>query len=113
MTLGRRTVTDRHADTATLRRARQRRAILVQIPFAVVLVVVAAAVLFLLVDRWRRGAFVFGAGTVLAALLRATLPTSRVGLLQVRGRVFDVATLAAAGAAILWLATSIDPLGTG
>ena len=112
MTADRRTDTDRREAAVTFGRARRIRAIMVQIPFVIVLVFVAVAVVFLLLDRWRRGAFVFGAGAVLAAVLRAVLPTSRVGLLQVRSRVFDVGAMAAAGAAILWLATSIDPLGT-
>ncbi|MBR7552321.1 DUF3017 domain-containing protein, partial [Mycobacterium tuberculosis] len=56
--------------------------------------------------------FVFGTALLLGALLRAVLPTSRVGLLQVRGRFFDVVSLASVGAVMLWLAASIDPLGT-
>ncbi len=104
--------TDRREVAQSLHRARRLRTIMVQIPFVIVLIFVAVAIVFLLLDRWRRGAFVFGSGTVLAAVLRAILPTSRVGLLQVRGRFFDVSSMALAGAAILWLATSIDPLGT-
>lgn len=54
----------------------------------------------------------FGSALLFGALLRALIPTSRAGLLQVRGKFFDVAAMASAGALILWLATSIDPLGT-
>lgn len=107
-----RTIADRREATATLHRARRFRAVMVQIPFVIVVIFVAVAVVFLVLDRWRRGAFVFGAGALLAALLRAVLPTARVGLLQVRGRFFDVSAMVITGAAILWLATSIDPLGT-
>ena len=96
-----------------VRRARRRRSILVQIPFAIVLAFVAVALIFLILDRWRRGAFVFGGGALMAALLRALLPSSRVGLLQVRGRFVDVVAMAVAGGAIIWLAASIDALGTG
>lgn len=95
-----------------IRRARRVRGYMVQIPYLLVLLVVAIAAALVLFDRWRRGAFVFGSALLLGAVLRALIPTSRVGLLQVRGRFFDVTTMASAGALILWLSTSIDPLGT-
>ncbi|WP_373284110.1 DUF3017 domain-containing protein [Gordonia jinhuaensis] len=85
---------------------------LVQIPFLIVMCLIAVAAVYLLVDRWRRGALVFGSAALVAAVMRAVLPTSRVGLLQVRGRVADVVSLAVCGALVLWLATSIDSLGT-
>ncbi|MGK2320905.1 DUF3017 domain-containing protein [Gordonia rhizosphera] len=85
---------------------------LVQIPYFVVLLGLLAAAVLVLFDRWRRGAFVFGSALILGAVLRALIPTSRVGLLQVRGRFFDIAAMASVGGLILWLATSIDPLGT-
>ena len=97
---------------AELRRARVVRAFLVQIPFALVMLGVVVAAALVLFDRWRRGTFVFGSALLFGALLRALLPTTRIGLLQVRGRAFDVAALASVGALMLWLATSIDPLGT-
>ncbi|MFT4042743.1 MAG: DUF3017 domain-containing protein [Gordonia sp. (in: high G+C Gram-positive bacteria)] len=103
---------DTGARVAQLRRARRMRGYLIQIPYIMVMLGVVAAAALVLFDRWRRGAFVFGCALLLGALLRALLPTSRVGLLQVRGRVFDVVSLAAVGAVMLWLATSIDPLGT-
>ncbi|PYE14639.1 hypothetical protein DFR67_112100 [Williamsia limnetica] len=95
-----------------LHRVRQLRWVVVQLPFLAVMTVVIVAAIFLIVDRWRRGAFVFGSAALLAALLRALIPTSRVGLLEVRGRFADVVAMTLAGVAILWLATSIDPLGT-
>jgi hypothetical protein len=95
-----------------LHRVRRLRWVLVQLPFLAVMTVVVVAAVFLIFDRWRRGAFVFGSAALLAALLRAMLPTSRVGLLEVRGRFADVVATTLAGVAILWLATSIDPLGT-
>ncbi|MBT0566790.1 DUF3017 domain-containing protein [Williamsia sp. CHRR-6] len=94
-------------------RTRRASRIVAQIPFLIVAALVLVAVILVLADRWRRGAFVFGGAAVVAAVLRAVLPTTRVGLLQVRGRVFDVVAMGTAGAAILWLATSIDALGTG
>lgn len=95
-----------------LHQVRRLRWVLVQIPFMAVVALVVIAAVFLVFDRWRRGAFVFGSAALLAALLRAILPSSRVGLLEVRGRFADVVAMSLAGVAILWLATSIDPLGT-
>jgi hypothetical protein len=40
------------------------------------------------------------------------MPSERVGLLAVRSKPFDVGALVAVGGAIVWLAVSIDPLGT-
>lgn len=95
-----------------LRRARVRRWYVMQIPYFLVLAIALLAGILVLVDRWRRGAFVFSSALGFAAVLRALLPTSRAGLLQVRGRVFDVATLAALASIVLWMALTIDPLGT-
>lgn len=82
------------------------------LPMLAVLVVIVVAVVFVLADRWRRGAFVFGVATLLAAVFRLTMPSERVGLLAVRSKAFDVGALVAVGGAIVWLAVSIDPLGT-
>lgn len=98
--------------TDRLRHARRVRALLVQIPFLLVVLGVVVAAALVLFDRWRRGAFVLGSAVLFGALLRAVLPTSRIGLLQVRGRFVDVVAMASVGATVLWLATSIDPLGT-
>lgn len=81
-------------------------------PLLAVVLVVAAAFVLVLADRWRRGALVLGGAMVLAALLRAALAPDRVGLLAVRGKGFDVAAMAVVGATIIALAASIDPLGT-
>jgi hypothetical protein len=102
----------RRARARRLHRVRQLRSVLVQIPFIAVMALIVVAAVFLIFDRWRRGTFVLGSAALLAALLRAVLPTSRVGLLEVRGRVSDVSSMVFVGVAILWLATSIDPLGT-
>ena len=83
------------------------------LPMLVVVLVVVVAVVLVLADRWRRGALVFGAATLLAGGFRLALPEARVGLLAVRGRRFDSAALLFVGTAIVALAASIDPLGTG
>lgn len=96
-----------------LRRARQWRRVVRQIPFFAVMAVVVLAAVLVLVDRWRRGSVAFGGALLLGAILRAALPTDQVGLLQVRSRGFDIAWMLSLGVLVIWLATSIDSLGTG
>lgn len=83
------------------------------LPLLVVAAVVLVGIGFVFADRWRRGAFVFGIATLLAAGFRLCLRPDEVGLLAVRGKPFDVAGLTLVGGTIVWLAVSIDPLGTG
>ncbi|WP_006244249.1 DUF3017 domain-containing protein [Mycolicibacterium tusciae] len=61
---------------------------------------------------WRRGALVLAIGVAVAAVLRLTLSEDRAGLLAVRSRGIDVATTASVSATILYIAWTIDPLGT-
>lgn len=84
----------------------------VHLPFLSVLGVVAAGVVLVLADHWRRGALLLGVALLLGALLRAVLPEARAGLLVVRNRPSDVLTFGALGAAVLVLAGSISALGT-
>ncbi|MFM9377842.1 DUF3017 domain-containing protein [Gordonia sp. VNK21] len=100
------------ASAAAARQSERRARILRQIPFFAVLAVVAVAAILVIIDRWRRGAFVFGAALLLGAVLRALLPSERAGLLQVRSRPFDIGAMASMGVLVIWLATSIDSLGT-
>lgn len=68
---------------------------------------------FVVFERWRRGAFLLGLVALGAAVLRAVLTDERARLLAVRTKRFDVLFSAVVGAVILWLATSVDALGTG
>jgi hypothetical protein len=52
-------------------------------------------------DHWKQGLSLIGVTLLAAALARLVLPARRVGLLVVRSRPFDVATLTLLGAAIL------------
>jgi Protein of unknown function (DUF3017) len=61
---------------------------------------------------WRRGALVMAIGVGIAAALRLTLPEDRAGFLAVRSRAIDVVTTASVSAAMLYIAWTIDPLGT-
>lgn len=92
---------------------RSLRTVRVNLPLLAVAVVIAAAVVLVLADRWRRGAFVFGGAVILAGALRWALDSDQVGVLAVRGKRFDVAAMLTVGGVIMALAVSIDPLGTG
>lgn len=61
---------------------------------------------------WRRGALVIGIGVAVAAALRIGLTDDRAGLLVVRSRGIDFVTTATVSAAVLYIAATIDPLGT-
>jgi hypothetical protein len=61
---------------------------------------------------WRRGALVIGIGVAVAAALRLTLSDERAGLLAVRGKAVDIVTTTVVSAAVLYIAWTIDPLGT-
>jgi hypothetical protein len=74
------------------------------VPYLVVLVIVAAGIYI----SWYqgsldagRGAIVAGAGLLLAAVVRLVLPARFAGLLAVRNRTTDVITLIVLGASLL------------
>ena len=53
-----------------------------------------------------------GIGVGVAAALRLTLTDDRAGLLAVRSRTIDFVATATVSAAMLYVAWTIDPLGT-
>lgn len=61
---------------------------------------------------WRRGALLIGIGVGVAAALRLLLSDEVAGLLVVRSRGLDFATTATAATAMVFIAWTIDPLGT-
>jgi hypothetical protein len=63
-------------------------------------------------NYWRRGALLIGVGVGVAAVLRLALSDQRAGLLVVRSKGIDFVTTAMVGAAIVYIAWTIDPLGT-
>jgi hypothetical protein len=77
---------------------------LTQWPLLIVIGIVVAGLALVVVQHWRLGTGVIGAGLCLGALERALLPRRVAGLLQVRSRVFDVSFLLCAGAAVIVLA---------
>ncbi|TDD59414.1 DUF3017 domain-containing protein [Kribbella antibiotica] len=72
-------------------------------PLALALLVGAAGLVILTFYNWRNGILIFAAAPGVAALLRATLTDHAVGLLRVRGRMFDTMFLFLAAVAIATL----------
>ncbi len=65
------------------------------------------------VNFWRRGALLIGIGVGVAAVLRLVLSEERAGLLVVRSKGIDFVTTVTVAAAMVYIASIIDPLGTG
>ena len=87
---------------------------LVRSQWPIVTVVLIFAVAFTLVaaNFWRRGALLIGIGVGVAAVLRLALTEDRAGLLVVRSKGIDFTTMASVAAAMVYIAWTIDPLGT-
>lgn len=83
-----------------------------QWPILVVGLIFVAAFVLVAGGYWRRGALVMAIGVGVAAALRLTLAEDRAGLLAVRSRGIDFTTTATVSAAMLYIAWTIDPLGT-
>ena len=83
-----------------------------QWPILLVGVIFLAAFGLVVAGYWRRGALVLGIGVAVAAALRLALTEDRAGLLVVRSKGIDLVTTATASAAVLYIAATIDPLGT-
>jgi uncharacterized membrane protein len=79
-------------------------------PFVLVcLGVCAGLAVVVLLDRFRRGTLLLAAAVILGAWLRALLPSERSGLLRVRSRAFDVATMLVLGVALVVVALAVPP----
>jgi hypothetical protein len=83
-----------------------------QWPILLVGVIFLAAFGLVVAGYWRRGALVLGIGVAVAAAMRLALTDDRAGLLVVRSKGIDLVTTATASAAVLYIAATIDPLGT-
>lgn len=87
--------------------ARARASSLTQWPLLIVLGVLAVGLILVIIGYWRRGTVLIGAALCLGAGLRSVLPRRVAGLLQVRGRLFDVAFLLGSGISVIVLALSV------
>jgi uncharacterized membrane protein len=83
-----------------------------QWPILTVGLVLVVAFLLVVAGYWRRGAMVMAVAVGIAAGMRLALADDRAGLLVVRSRTVDFATTATVSAAMLYIAWTIDPLGT-
>jgi hypothetical protein len=83
-----------------------------QWPILSVFVIFFAAFGLVVADFWRRGSLLIGIGVAVAAALRLVLSDNRAGLLVVRSRAIDFTTMAVVGASVIYVAWTIDPLGT-
>jgi hypothetical protein len=79
------------------------------LPLLLVLGVVAAGLVRIVMYHWREGTSLVGVALLLAATLRALLPSERAGLIAVRGRGVDV--LSYAGLGLLVMAVSLTIVG--
>jgi hypothetical protein len=71
--------------------------------FLLVLLALLAGFIYLVVGpgHWRRSTFLMGCAMVLAGVLRASAPPSRVGLLAVRARWIDTVVYVLLGGVVL------------
>ena len=89
-----------------------RRVFRAQWPILLVGLFFLAAFVLVVAGYWRRGALVIGIGVAVAAALRLALTDDRAGLLVVRSKGIDFVTMATVSASVIYIASTIDPLGT-
>lgn len=75
--------------------------------YLLVALVTACGLGLLALGSWRRGVALVGAALVVASGLRLLLREDNAGMLRVRGRAFDVISLAGVGIALVVLAANI------
>ena len=83
-----------------------------QWPILLVGLIFATAFVLAGANFWRRGSLLIGIGVGVAAILRLVLSEERAGLLVVRSKGIDFVTTATVAAAMVYIASTIDPLGT-
>ena len=93
-------------------RDRAREVVRAQWPILLIFLIFFVAFGLVVTDYWRRGSLLIGIGVGVAAALRLVLSDNRAGLLVVRTRATDFATMAVVSAAVIHVAWTIDPLGT-
>jgi xanthine/uracil permease len=83
-----------------------------QWPFLWVILIFVVAFSLAAANFWRRGSLLIGIGVGVAAALRLALTEDRAGLLVVRSKAIDFTMMASVAAAMVYIAWTIDPLGT-
>lgn len=71
-----------------------------------------ASCLFALTEHWRRATFTLGAAMLWLAVMRYACDSQLIGLLAVRSRRFDALFCVGLGVAMMFLAGSVDALGS-
>ena len=87
--------------------------LLQQIGIGVFVVGFIAASGWAVTDHWRRATFVLGASMLWLTVLRLLCDSAVLGILAVRSRKFDCAFTTALGGLLVFLALSVDALGSG
>lgn len=85
----------------------------VHVPFAAVGAVVLFGFLWIALQHWRVGALLLGVALLVAAALRGTVATERVGLLAIRSRRVDVLLYSGFGMLIVAVAATIQRASFG
>jgi hypothetical protein len=85
----------------------RRKTTLANLPFALVLLIVAVAALRIGQYHWRQGAGLIGGALLVAGILRAALPAENAGLLAIRGKAVDFLSYVGLAAMILFLTFTI------
>ncbi|WP_219066766.1 DUF3017 domain-containing protein [Candidatus Mycobacterium methanotrophicum] len=83
-----------------------------QWPIVTVMLIFVVAFGLAAANFWRRGALLIGIGVGVAAVLRLTLTDDRAGLLVLRSKGIDFTTMALVAVGMVYIAWTIDPLGT-
>ena len=91
---------------------RSRQLVRSQWPIVTVVLIFSVAFTLVAANFWRRGALLIGIGVGVAAVLRLALTEDRAGLLVVRSKGIDFATMSLVAASMVYIAWTIDPLGT-
>lgn len=73
---------------------------------------IAAAMVFLGLERWRRATFTLGMTMMYLGVIRQFLPDSLLGVFSVRSRRFDLGFGLVIGGGMVFLASSVDALGS-
>jgi xanthine/uracil permease len=83
-----------------------------QWPIVSVVLIFVVAFSLAAANFWRRGALLIGIAVGLAAVLRLALTEDRAGLLVVRSKAIDFTMMASVATTMVYIAWTIDPLGT-
>ncbi len=83
-----------------------------QWPILTVAAIGLVAAILVAAGFWRRGTLLIGIGVGVAAGLRLVLTDEQAGVLAVRTKTLDVSMMGTVFAVMIYIAWTIDPLGT-